>query len=331
MSILAHLARPLTTHLMTTPSEGDSEKQPATGIVGWFERTFSEETRTLMTTWGRRILMLGVVVLLIRSLYGVGWANVWEDIPTQPLFYLIFVGMYLGLPVAESFIYRIIWGASFSDIFPVLIKKRVFNKEVLNYSGEANLFLWAKDKLDKSRREILVDIKDNTIVSSLASMLVSLTLLSTFLLIGVIPFELLLGKVHVGWILGGGFCLAMLIALAIRFRKTVISLPARIIRTLFGIHIGRLLFVQSLQILQWMTVMPDVPIVAWFIPLSVQIVTQQIPFMPSKDLLVAAAAPAFAGWIDVSASGMTSMLLVTAALDKLVNFVLFSYLSIKGK
>ncbi len=316
---------------MTTPREGDTEKPPASGIVAWYKQTFSEEMRKGLATWGRRLMVLGVLVFLIYQLSGVGWANIWKDIPTQPLFYLIFVGMYLGLPVAESFIYRMIWGVSFRDIFPEMIKKRVFNKEILNYSGEANLFLWAKDKLDSSGRHILRDIKDNTVVSSLTSMLIALTLLSTFLLTGVIPLELVLGRVHLGWVIGGGICVAMLIALALRFRKSVIALPASMVRKLFGMHAGRLVFVQTLQILQWMTVMPDVPVVAWFIPLSAQIVANQIPFMPSKDLLVAAASPAFAGMMDVSISGMASMLLVTAALDKLFNVILFSYLSIKGK
>lgn len=316
---------------MTTSPEGDPEKPAASGIFAWIEQTFSEETRKFISTWGRRLLVVGVLVLLLYELSSVGWANIWQDIPTQPLFYLIFVGMYLGLPIAESFIYHIIWGVSFRDIFPEMIKKRVFNKEILNYSGEANLYLWARDKLGSVHQHILRDIKDNTIVSSLTSMMIALTLLSTFLFAGVIPFELLLGQVHLGWFVGGGICVAMLIALAVRFRKTVIALPAQIVRKLFGIHAGRLILVQTLQILQWMVVMPDVPIVAWFIPLSAQIVANQIPFVPSKDLLVAAASPTFAAWMDVSASGMASMLLVTAALDKLVNFVLFTYLSVRGK
>ncbi len=265
--------------------------------------------------------------ILLYQLSDIGWGNIWRDIPTQPLFYVIFAGMYLGLPVAETFIYRLIWGLPFREILPMMIKKRVYNKDVINYSGEANLFLWARQRLDRSGRLILRDIKDNTVISSLTSMLIALGLLSTFLFSGLLPMEELVDGLETSWVIGGGFCLTLLIALAIRFRKSVVALPGTLVRKLFGIHVGRLIFVQTLQILQWVVVMPEVPFSAWFTLLSAQIVANQIPLIPAKDLLVVAASAELAGWLELSASGITGMLLVTAVLDKVVNLLLFSYLS----
>lgn len=312
---------------MTTQPSTENEQSHRSRVRLWIDRTFSDRTQQLVATWGRRLLLAAIIGYLFYQLSDIGWAAVWNDIPTQPWFYLIFVGMYLGLPLAETLIYQLIWGLPAREIFPMMIKKRVFNKEVFNYSGEANLFLWAKKRLNLPGKEILRDIKDNTVISSLTSMLIAFSLLSTFLFTGVLPLEDIIGRLQTGWIVGGAFCLAMLVALALRFRKSVIALPGRIVRRLFGIHVGRLLFVQMLQILQWMVVMPDVGITVWFTLLSVQIVANQIPFMPSKELLVASAAPEFAGMLQVSESGLLSMLLVVAALDKLVNFILFSYLS----
>ena len=319
----------LSTSTMENSTPDDKSSHPPTRFRVWFDATFSEDVKKLMSRWGRRLLLAGVMVWLIYKLTQVGWENILRDIPTQPLFYLIFVGMYLGQPVAETFIYKIIWGLSWREIFPVILKKRVFNKEVVNYSGEANLFMWARQRMDRPGRLVFRDIKDNTIVSSLTSMFIAAALLSTFLLTGVLPLEVLTSRLETAWVVGGGFCLLLLILLGIRFRRSVIALPGTIVRRIFGLHVGRLLFVQALQILQWIVVMPDVPMAVWLALLSAQIIAQQIPLVPSKDLLVVAMSAELAGWLEVSESGIASMLLVSAMLDKVVNFILFSYLSMR--
>ena len=300
-----------------------------TSLRTWLDNTFSKEAQKSIATWSRRILLAGVFGLLIYQLSTIGWASVLQAIPTQPLFYLIFVGMYLGLPLAETLIYHLIWGLPGRQIFPMMIRKRVFNKDVVNYSGEANLFLWAKKRLDRPGRLILRDIKDNTVISSLTSMFMALGLLSTFLFSGMLPMEVLTDRLETSWIIGGVFCLVLLIALAIRFRKSVIAFPGKLVARLFGIHVGRLVFVQTLQVLQWIVVMPEVSISVWIMLLSTQIIANQIPLIPSKELLVIVASVELAEWFEVSEAEISGMLLVMFVLDKVVNFVLFSYLSVR--
>ncbi len=291
--------------------------------------SLTPEIKRALAKWGQRLLLVGVVAWLFYQLTQIGWENIWRDIPTQPLFYLIFIGMYLGQPVAETLIYKIIWGLPWKEIFPVILKKRVFNKEVVNYSGEASLFMWARARLDRSGKLILRDIKDNTVISSLTTMLIAAALLSIFLFAGVLPVELLTDKLETGWVIGGGFCLVLLILLGIRFWKSVVALPGNQIRQIFGLHVGRLLVVQALQILQWMVVMTEVPLAVWFALLSAQIIAQQIPLVPSKDLLVVAMSAELAGWLEISDSGLASMLLAATVIDKLVNVVLFSIISMR--
>ncbi len=312
---------------MTTQSSAKKEKQQPSKFNLWLDTKVSKQTQKRIMTWGRRLLLAGILGLLVYRLSDIGWTNIWHNIPSQPLFYVVFVGMYLGTPLAETFIYSLIWGLSFRQVFPVMLKKRVLNKDVVNYSGEANLFLWVRQHLDRSDRLILRDIKDNTVISSLTSMLIALGLLSTFLFTGLLPLDGLISELKTGWIIGGGFCLLLFIALAIRFRNIVIAFPGTLVRKLFGIHVGRLMFVQTLQVVQWAVVMPAVPLTAWFIPLSAYIVVNQIPIIPSKNLLVVAASAELAGWINTSESAIAGMFLVAAVLDKVVNFVLFSYLS----
>ena len=310
------------------PQDGNASQSPSR-VRGWFEERVSEDARKIVAQWGRRLMLAGVIGWLLYQLAQIGWANIVRDIPGQPLFYLIFVGMYLVQPFAETLIYKIIWRIPWKEIFPVILKKRVFNKEVINYSGEANLFMWARQRLDRRSKWIFRDIKDNTILSSLNSMFIAAALLGTFLILGVLPIEVLTSRIETGWLLIGGFCLLMLILLGIRYRRSVISLPGDVIKKVLGLHVARSLLVQSLQILQWIVVMPDVPMTVWFSLLAAQIIAQQIPLVPSKDLLVVAMSAELAGWLEVSESGIASMLLVTAVLDKVVNFVLFSYLSMR--
>ena len=287
----------------------------------------SPELRKALITWGNRLLLVGVFAYMIVQLSGVGWEEIVNNLPTQPLFYLLFIGGYLGLPLAETFIYRILWGLPFRVSFPQLLKKRVYNKEVMNYSGEAHLYFWARNHVDRPGRRLLLDMKDNTIISSLTSMSVAVTLLVIFLLTGLLPFEALFREMERTWIIGGALCLVMLILLGIRFRRSVISLPARSAFALFFIHLSRLLFVKTLRVLQWMVVMPAVPITAWFSLLSLEIVMNQIPLLPSKEFLVVGASTELSNWLSISEAAVASMLLVTAVLDKIVNVILFAYLS----
>lgn len=296
-------------------------------IQDWRDRYISKAVRAFVAKWGRRLLIGGVFLFLIKQLYEVGWQDILTNLPTHPLFYILFLFIYLGLPVAETFIYRLIWALPFRASFPLLLKKRVYNKDVLNYSGEANLYMWARKHVDRPDMLLLRDMKDNTVISSLSSTLVAATLLGTFLFTGLLPLDALVGEINTWWIVGGIFCLILLLALGYRFRKSVIGLPRKTALMLFGIHLGRLLFVQAVQVAQWMVVMPEVPFKAWFTLLSLQIVVNQLPLIPAKDLVVLGASADLSRWVKISESGVMGMLLVSVVLDKVINLLLFSYLS----
>ena len=296
-----------------------------------FIHSIPEERRKTIAKWTNRFLLTGVFTYLIYQLTSLDWSEALSEIPTNPLFYLIFGGIYFGLPIAESFIYRVLWNVPFRKIFPELIKKRVYNKDVLNYSGEAHLFAWAREHVNRTDKQLLLDMKDNTIISSLTSMTLAFSLLTIFLFAGYLPFDALFNGVNQNWIIGGVLCAVLLVLLALRFRRSVISVPGHIAATLFGIHVSRLLFVMGLQILQWMVGMPETAIEIWFVYLSLQIVANQIPLIPSKDVLVLAISKDLSQQLKVSEAAIVSMFGINVILDKLVNVVLFTYLSSRKK
>lgn len=296
-----------------------------------FIHSIPEERRKAIAKWTNRVLLAGVFTYLIFQLTTLDWREALREIPTNPLFYLIFVGIYFGLPVAESLIYRILWKAPFKKIFPELLKKRVYNKDVLNYSGEAHLYAWARKNIDRTDKQLLLDMKDNTIISSLTSMTLAFSLLTLFLFTGFLPFDALFEGVNQNWIIGGVLCAILLVLLALRFRRSVISISGPTAAALFGIHVSRLLIVMGLQILQWMVGMPETALEIWFVYLSLQIVANQIPLIPSKDVLVLAVSKDLSQQLQVSEAAIVSMFGINVLLDKLVNVILFTYLSSRKK
>ena len=78
------------------------------------------------------------------------------------------------------------------NLISTLFKKKVLNTDVLGYSGEVFLFIWAKKNINKNKLSIIYFIKDNNILSALASGIISVILLFYFVLNGYINFDSLL-------------------------------------------------------------------------------------------------------------------------------------------
>ena len=158
-------------------------------------------------------------------------------------------------------------------------------------------------------------------------MTLAFSLLTLFLFTGFLPFDALFDGINQNWIIGGVLCAVLLVLLALRFRRSVISISGPMAAALFGIHVCRLLIVMGLQIVQWMVGMPETPLEIWFVYLSLQIVANQIPLMPSKDVLVLAVSKDLSQQLKVSEAAIVSMFGINVLLDKLVNVILFTYLS----
>jgi len=128
----------------------------------------------------RYILLVVIVVYLIYQLTVIGWGEVWRNLPTNPLFYLLFLVMHFILPSTELFIYRLSLRLPLWEGFKVFTKKKVLNSDVLGYSGEAYFYVWGKKHLKENDKYIFNVIKDNNIISSFASTLMAVLLLTIF-------------------------------------------------------------------------------------------------------------------------------------------------------
>lgn len=274
----------------------------------------------------RHGITVAVIAYLVYQMTRIGWGRIWASLPTTPWFYVLFLALFFLLPIFQSIAYRLIWKRPFHVLFPALLKSGVYNKEVLNYSGEIYLFSWARAHIGFNDGQIAHHIKDNTIVSSVASTSNAVVLLGIFLTTDLVRFPMLSDRTWL-YIVAGLILIIALIVMGIRFWRSVFKLSGPLIVGLFGLYFGRLFLLQGLQVTQWVVALPEVAVQTWLTFLAVQIITKRIPLMPSKDLFFMAVGLEMAGTVQVPQAGLASVLAVHSVLDKGLGLVLFGIVS----
>ncbi|MEX0720788.1 MAG: hypothetical protein WD059_08985 [Balneolaceae bacterium] len=276
-----------------------------------------------------RIIQVGIIVYLAFELTELGWSKFFKSLPVNPLFYLIFLINYFLLPVSEIFSYGISWKIKVKESFSVFIKKRVYNKDVLGYSGEVQLFAWARKKLGKSDKEIFKVIRDNNILSSVASTTIAFFLLLIFFATDQISLFDYLKRENLFTYIAMGIIVIIIGVVLYRFRRYFFSMSRKVALSVLGIHTTRFMLVNILQVVQWYVVMPEIPLRIWFTYLSMTLILSRIPFLPNKDLVFIGASIEISKLINVSTAGIAGLFIAQNVLDKLLNAILFTTLTAK--
>ncbi len=288
---------------------------------------FRSERGKKLGVWFRRLLNTGVFIWLVYEISNVGWGNVWQSMPVQPLFYLIFFFLYFQLPFFEIIIYKINWEFDWKRSIPVFLLKNIYNKDVLGYSGEVYFFMWAQKTLHYKKMDIFKIIKDNNIISSVASTLVAFSLLSVFFFSGQIKILDWIFQDTNNYLWGGLVVFFIIVFLVIKFRRFVISMPLNNAYKIFGIHAARLTVNLFLVVVMYDVVIPDTPMYVWFTFLSVEIILSRIPFLPNRDLIFAGLGIGLSEGLAVSASAIAAILLTRTVLGKVLNLSFFAFSS----
>lgn len=283
------------------------------------------------TRRGKRILKIargafiaGVVAVLILQISEIGWGQVLSALPTHPGFYALVLGMYLLLPVTESLIYGRLWQLRSLECLPIMIRKRVLNVDVIGYSGEVYLFVWAKDRVSQTAREIMGTIKDNLIVSSAAALSAAAILIGGALLGGYVELGDFIEQPSPVYAGLGALAAVFLAATVYRFRGFIFSIPRRLLPLLGAAHLARFMISYVMQIAAWWIVLPSAPFQTWVTLMVIFVVINRIPFLPSSDLVFVSAGTGISPMLDVPAAPVVGMLLVRSAIDRLLNVLLFT-------
>ena len=281
-----------------------------------------------------QVLIIGII---IYQLTGIGWANIWASLPTEPLFYLLFLFIYFLLPLSETIAYKISWGIPYFKSIPIFIKKRIFNKDVMGYSGEIVLMHWGVKTLSIDKKQAFKDIRDMNIISSAASTFVALGLLVVLILTGqiraldyLIADDIWAGTGALDYVIGS-VLLVILLGVIYRFRKYLFSMSFSVSYKVFLIHSFRMLILYAAQILQWHIVLPELSLEIWFTFLSVNIVISRIPFLPSQEFIATGTNIELAKVLNAPVAAVSGILLVHDVLGKVLNLILYVYYTIRER
>jgi hypothetical protein len=224
--------------------------------------------------------------------------------PASVPFYLAFVAAYLALPLGDWLIFRRLWGVGW-DGFAAALRKRVVNEAVFGYAGEAYFLAWAR--AGGRRAGAFAAVKDVAVTSALAGNGWTLVLLAAAL-------PLAGGMLPPGWVLGAalsGLGVAAASVPLVLFRRRVLSLPARDIRWMLGVHVARQAAATLLLALTWALGVGGVPAGLWLVLAGARLLVQRLPFLPNKDLLFANLAVLLLG--QAGAGGAVAELVAFAA------------------
>lgn len=277
--------------------------------------------------WFRRLLVFLIVGYLGYQIYQIGFVEIIEALPRIPQFYIIFLGIYALLPLSELLIYRTILPVPAKEGFLAFFRKKILNTDVVGYSGEAYLFLWMRDHIPVETKRIFQVIKDNTILSSIASTFTAIFLMTVFAITGTVDF---LSVIPTNTAI---FILCLLVAILIGlffFGNRLISMSTKAALKIYGIHQIRLFIVYGLEVMNWSLVVPSVPWNIWFTLLALKIIASRIPFLPSQDVLFVAVGIEFSKHLAVSTAAIGGVLLAGSILSKVISLVFFSIMGLSN-
>jgi hypothetical protein len=295
----------------------------ATAQDRWTQFQDSDVGQRLLTGT-RWLFMAGILGYLAYELTRIGWAEVWGSLPTTPWFYILLLLMYATLPLTEMVLYGKAWNANPGSLLPALLRKRVLNNDVLGYSGEAYFSIWAYRNTNLEYGGILKTIKDNTIISSVASTSVAFLLLAVFFLAGQIELLTQYLPGQNSSVAAGIAVLILVVVLGVNFRRTIFSLPSSLLLLIGAGHLTRFVLNNGFQVTQWAVVISGVSVGSWITLLALHIIINQIPFMPSRGLVFMSAGVGLSGSLQIPEAALAGMLLVQALLDRGLNLAVYA-------
>jgi hypothetical protein len=282
----------------------------------------------LNARWGKtasHVLRWGVPILLLAilgySLTQLGWSHICDARPHALSFYLVLVLPFFIQPVADLIIYRNLLGVGRLLPFSVMLRKRYMNNVMVDYSGEAYFFLWARKNLNLKKGVLLHAVKDSNILSAGAGLAVVWLMLLALVESGVMKLPAFLPASLWTVVSVGSLPLVLCLALILGGRR-VTALSRGDVATTFAIHLARSIAALSLEFALWWLsgALPSATVCLEFVALRLLIT--RLPFVPSKELVFVGVGIAAAGLLDVSAPRVAAVLVVMTAFSLLQEFAL---------
>jgi|AntAceMinimDraft_1070359.scaffolds.fasta_scaffold14573_2 hypothetical protein len=267
-----------------------------------------------------QLLIWGLIAFLVYQLWGIEFNKLLGSLPLNPIFYGLILFQFFVVPVSEYFIYQLKWSFKGVVFLKAFIIKKIYNNELYNYTGEVYFSRWIANKLVISQKEAGLFVKDNNIVSSLASTLIAF--LTLFIISYLGYFDLL------NWISGfdrtylvvGIILLTISLFVGYKFRNKIVHLKKGLFVKLFSWYVVRFIIRHYLLMVMWSVAAPDISWLVWVNFLTVQILIDRLP-LGNKSLILLSIAPTLSTTFNVGVEVFTGIQLVFTLFDKLLGVI----------
>jgi hypothetical protein len=283
---------------------------PEAGVFARLKHSVVGRLSLKLLQWGIPLALLAVIGHRLTQL---GWREIWAARPANPGFYMLLVAQFFLQPLGDYLVYRNLWGRNRPPL-AVILRKRLMNTFMLDYSGEAFFFLWAKRHLKLTRGMLVHAIKDSNILSGGAGLAMVYLLLLLLLAKGGLRVPAVMGTHAWLYVLAGTVPLILSAVLVLGHRKLT-ALSRRQIATTFAIHFTRAALVLGVEFGLWQLsgAMPSAIASLQFVTL--RLVVTRLPLVPNKDLIFVGAGIATAGLAKMAVTPIATVLVILAAAD----------------
>lgn len=263
-----------------------------------------------------------IIAVIARQLYNLGLHDVLGELPDEAMFFVLYVLGFMVGPLCERFAFRVIWPGTKTASWYALLRKRALNFVVLGYSGDVWFAMWARQNFNLRAKKAFHGVKDSTILGGIAGAFFTLMLVGSFALAGE---DALIARI-IGRTEGPIIAMALVgllgVAAIVIFRRSVFKVGLVQGAIVFAIHFVRVALTNGFLILQYAVVLPFVPFETWLLFVTVQMLVQQLPLIPNRDLLFLVVAMEITRGMGVDQTSLSALLVATTLLRQIGNTAL---------
>ncbi len=286
------------------------ELAPEAGLFKRLKASRAGRIGLKLLQWGIPLTLLAVIGHRLTLL---GWRDIWAARPANPGFYLLLAAQFFLQPLGDYLVYRNLWRENRPPL-AVILRKRLMNTFMLDYSGEAFFFLWAKRHLNLPRGLLVHAIKDSNILSGGAGLTMVYLLLLLLLATGGLRVPAAMGAHAWIYVLAGTVPLVLSAVLILGHRKLT-ALGRRQIAATFGIHFCRAALVLAVEFGLWELSGALPTAIASLQFVTLRLVVTRLPLVPNKDLIFVGAGIATAHLAKMTVTPVATVLVILAAAD----------------
>jgi len=268
-----------------------------------------------------------ILAYLAYQLTKIGWAEIFAALPSSPLFYLLSIGFVLAPVLAEIFAFQTITRRKVGSFGKVFLRKHVFNKAVMNFTGDAYFVQKLSQLKTLNLKRAAIILKDMTLIRAFIANAWIVALVIAALCLG--KFDVLQNIVSTSPLIAGamGLFSVLVVGGALILFKKLTRLTVGVAAKVGAIYLARSFVVAAILISQWSLAIPGQEIATWFLFLLVFSLTKKSPV--GGELVFASVVVTLPG-LGGDTAAVAAMLVAIAAVTQVLYFVGFLVTLDKG-